>query len=251
MAAATPIIVGNWKMNGDRSSLLEIEKIAHSARLLGGVNVAICPPATLIERAAALAPEIDIGAQDCHAGDSGAFTGRLSPSMLADAGARLVIVGHSECRTPSGDADQDVCAKAERALAAGLNVVLCVGEPQPIRALGREEPFVIAQLLGSLPAQMNSRLSIAYEPIWAIGTGLTPPPRQIERMHATMRATLLQLYGSAGEGIRILYGGSANAANALDLLAIDGVDGLLVGGASLKAASFLPIVQAAGATLSR
>jgi triosephosphate isomerase len=245
MAERSPLVVGNWKMNGLRGALAELEAIAAGVARHPGVNVVVCPPSTLIERAAAAAKEFEIGAQDCHAGEGTAFTGRLSPAMLFDAGARWVIVGHSECRQLAQETDEMIREKAERALAAGLAVIVCVGESSEERDRGQQEMIVLSQLSGSMPREPGENLAIAYEPIWAIGTGRTPTTAQVELMHAHIRDTLVGLYGEPGECLPILYGGSASPANASQLLSIDGVDGLLVGGASLSADSFLPIVGAA------
>jgi triosephosphate isomerase len=233
-------------MYGTQSTLSELGAIeAEGAHRR--VKVVICPPATLIAPAAAVAKEIEIGAQDCHAGNGVAFTGKLSPAMLFDAGARWVIVGHSECRACAGETDDTVREKAERALEAGLAVIVCVGEPKEARDRGGENAVVLSQLTASIPTLAGAALTIAYEPIWAIGTGMTPTSTQIEHMHALIRRALIDLYGAAGQSLPILYGGSANGSNAAQLLSIAGVGGLLVGGASLSAESFLPIVQAAAA----
>jgi len=243
---SSPLVVGNWKMNGTESALSELGAM-EKGMVYPGVKVVICPPATLIIPATAIAEKIEIGAQDCHAGEGAAFTGRLSPTMLFGAGARWVIVGHSECRALAGETDDMVRGKTERALEAGLAVIICIGEPKEARDRGVENAVVLSQLAASIPKAVGARLTIAYEPIWAIGTGVTPTSTQIEVMHALIRGALTDLHGDAGRCVPILYGGSANAANAAQLLAADGVDGLLVGGASLTADSFLPIVRAAAA----
>jgi len=245
MAGRSPLVVGNWKMNGTREALSELEAIAAGVAQRRGVDVVICPPSTLIVPAAAIAQAFEIGAQDCHGGEGTAFTGRLSPAMLFDAGARWVIVGHSECRHLAQETDELVREKAERALVAGLAVIVCVGESREQRDRGEQDMIVLSQLRGSLPRLPGGNLAIAYEPIWAIGTGSTPTTAQIGQMHAHIRDVLVQLYGEPGDCLPILYGGSASPANASQLLSIDGVDGLLVGGASLSANSFLPIVEAA------
>jgi triosephosphate isomerase len=237
-------------MNGTPGALSELATM-ETEMACSGVKVVICPPATLIALAAAVAKEIEIGAQDCHAGTGAAFTGKLSPAMLFDAGARWVIVGHSECRAFAGETDDTVREKAERALEAGLAVIVCVGEPKEARDRGEENAMVLSQLAASIPNVAGAALTIAYEPIWAIGTGVTPTSTQIEHMHALIRRALVDLHGDAGQRLPILYGGSANASNATQLLSIAGVDGLLVGGASLSAESFLPIVQAAAARRER
>ena len=238
------LVAGNWKMNGVAADLAEIAAIAKAG---GGLaDIALCLPATLIERAVRAAPGLAIGGQDVHQAISGAHTGCISAAMLLDAGARLTIVGHSERREAQGESDADVRAKAEAALAAGLDVILCIGESDAVREAGRAVATVAAQLDASLPA--NTVDAIAYEPIWAIGTGKIPSLADIAEMHATLRARLTAAYGEAGQAVRILYGGSVKASNAAEIFAIADVDGALVGGASLKAADFLPIVEAASAS---
>jgi len=237
-------VVGNWKMNGDGSSLSEARSIAEAVSRNPEVDVAICPPFTLIERMARELPTLAVGGQDCHPAPSGAHTGSVAAAMLAEAGAKLVILGHSERREGFGESDELVRRKVEAALAANLGVILCVGEPLSVREEGRAEAYVLAQLAGSLPYALlaePSRVAIAYEPIWAIGTGLTPSLEDIAAMHAAIRGAL----GDAGEEMAILYGGSVNAENAAQILSLDDVDGALVGGASLKAASFAAIIAAA------
>lgn len=239
-------VVGNWKMNGDGSSLPQARAIAEAAALHPDVDVAICPPATLIERMARTVPTLTVGGQDCHPAPSGAHTGSIAASMLAEAGAKLVIVGHSERREGFAETDELVRRKVEAALAVDLGVILCVGEPLSVREEGRAETYVLSQLAGSLPYAIlaePSRVAIAYEPIWAIGTGLTPSLDDIAAMHAAIRGAL----GEAGEEMAILYGGSVNAQNAADILSLTDVDGALVGGASLKADSFGAIIAAASA----
>lgn len=242
-------VVGNWKMNGMMASLDEACAIFAAARGHAAVDVAICPPFTLIGPMIAAAPGAAVGAQDCHAAPSGAFTGSVSAPMLIDTGASLVIVGHSERREGCGESDADVRAKAEAALAVGLVVILCVGEPREVRESGSAVGYVLAQIAGSLPESFDpARLAIAYEPIWAIGTGLVPTIADVAEMHGAIRAKLGELAGAgAAEAMRILYGGSVNGDNAAELLGAVDVDGALVGGASLTAAKFLPIVEAAAA----
>jgi triosephosphate isomerase len=241
-------IVGNWKMNGTRADLGEAAAIAAAAAADSGVDVALCPPATLIAPMIAAATGLTVGAQDCHAAASGAFTGSLSAAMLVDAGARLTIVGHSERRESFGESDGDVRAKAEAALAAGLDVILCVGEPRHVRESGDAIPFVLAQVVGSLPAGHDpARLAIAYEPIWAIGTGLVPTVADVAAMHSAIRQALARQGAALAGDTRLLYGGSVNDANAAELLGAGDVDGALVGGASLTAAKFVPIIAAAAA----
>jgi triosephosphate isomerase len=240
------LIAGNWKMNGNLAALAELAAIAEAARASGGVDVALCPPFTLIAAAAARAGGLSIGGQDCHWAPAGAHTGGVSAAMLREAGAKLVIVGHSERRAESGEVDMLVRGKAEAALAAGLEAIVCVGESEGERAAGQAEQRVAAQLAGSLPdPRGDGALVVAYEPIWAIGTGKVASARDVAAMHASIRRTLVDRFGDAGGRIRILYGGSVNAANAAETLAVADVDGALVGGASLTAAAFVPIIEAA------
>lgn len=242
-----PFIVGNWKMNGTRAMLAEARAIDRGAARHPGVRVAIAPPFTLINSMVDAVQTAVVGAQDCHAQGSGAFTGDVSAPMLTDAGAQFTIVGHSERRAMHGESDAVVKAKAEAALAAGLEVIVCVGETEAERDAGQAKAIVCAQLDGSLPRGegLTPRITVAYEPVWAIGTGRVPSVEDVAAMHAAIRARLLSLYGQDGDAIRILYGGSVNAKNADELLAIDEVGGALVGGASLTADNFLPIVLAA------
>ena len=243
--ALRKLVAGNWKMHGTSSGLAEVTAISLTAET-AGCDVALCLPATLIERAVRAAPGFAIGGQDCHAADKGAHTGDISALMLKDAGASLTIVGHSERREAHGESDSDVCAKAETALAAGLSVILCVGESLAVREAGQAVAIVSAQVDASLPkADIGSGLAIAYEPIWAIGTGMVPSLAEIREMHAALRQRLVAAYGEPGRTVRILYGGSVKAANAAEIFAVPDVDGALVGGASLTAADFLPIVAAA------
>ncbi len=247
--ASLPYIVGNWKMNGTRAMLNEARAIDRAAQRLHKVQVAVAPPATLVWRTREAVELIGVGGQDCHAKDSGAFTGDISAVMLKDAGADFTIVGHSERRTLHGESDQDVRAKAEAALAAGLAVILCVGETEAQRDSGDAEAVVGGQLDGSAPQTDGAvdKLTVAYEPVWAIGTGRVPSTHDVAAMHKAIRAKLAALYGDAGAAVRILYGGSVKADNAGELLAIPDVGGALVGGASLTAESFLAIVSAAAA----
>ncbi len=240
------LVAGNWKMNGGRAALGELSAIAAAAREASGVDVAICPPFTLIPLAVPRAGGIAIGAQDCHSKDSGAHTGNVSAAMLKEAGARAAIVGHSERRADQGETDAIVRAKAEAALRHGLQAIVCVGESEAEREAGRAVERVTAQLAGSIPELSGeSELVVAYEPIWAIGTGRTATPADVAEMHAAIRGALTGRFGDAGGRIRILYGGSVNAGNAAELFAVDNVDGALVGGASLTAAPFVPIIVAA------
>ena len=243
------LVAGNWKMHGLSSDLEEIAAIASASRDYQGVDVALCMPAILIERAARAVPGFAIGGQDVHHADKGAHTGSTSALMLLDAGASLTIVGHSERREAQRESDEEVKAKAQAALAVALAVILCVGESLDIRDSGRAVETVLAQLDGSLPGSLNpeAELAIAYEPIWAIGTGKIPTSPEIAEMHAAIRAKLCERYGNDGAQVRILYGGSVKPSNAGDIFAIADVDGALVGGASLKAADFMPIVAAAAA----
>ncbi len=241
-------VVGNWKMNGNKAALAEATAIFAAAADLQAVDVALCPPFTLIGAMAAATPGATVGGQDCHRAGSGAFTGSVAAPMLADAGASLVIVGHSERREGFGESDADVGAKAAAALDAGLSVILCVGEPHSVRESGGAIDHVLAQVAGSLPADADpARLTIAYEPIWAIGTGLVPTIADVAEMHGAIRAKLAEQIGNGAQRIRILYGGSVNGDNAAELLGAGDVDGALVGGASLTAAKFVPIVEAAAA----
>ena len=242
------LIAGNWKMNGVANALGELTAIARAAASHVAVDVALCLPATLIARAATAAPGFSIGGQDVHAQASGAHTGCTSAAMLLDAGASLTIVGHSERRHDQHETDADVRAKAGAALAAGLGVILCVGESDDVRTSGDAVAHVSAQLDASLPDAPSdpAQLSIAYEPIWAIGTGKVASVTDIAEMHAALRARLVAAFGDAGHHMRLLYGGSVKASNAAEIFAVADVDGALVGGASLTAADFVPIIEAAG-----
>lgn len=238
------LAAGNWKMNGTTSSLGEIATIA-GACPTPGVDLVICPPATLIARATGLAGCVALGGQDCHADASGAHTGDISARMLIDAGASHVILGHSERRADHDETDADVAAKATAARAATLTAIICVGETQDERGAGSALAVVKRQLAGSLPdGATGDDTVVAYEPVWAIGTGLTPTNEEIGEVHAFIREELRTRFGPEGDAIRILYGGSVNASNAASIFAVPDVDGALVGGASLKAADFLPIVKA-------
>ncbi|HVR89619.1 MAG TPA: triose-phosphate isomerase [Novosphingobium sp.] len=243
-----PFIVGNWKMNGARAMLSEARSIDRAAARYAGVQVGIAPPFTLVNAMAEAVQSISVGGQDCHAEVAGAFTGDISAALLADAGASFAIVGHSERRAGHGETDAVVKAKAEAAHAAGLSVILCVGETLEQRDSGKAEAVVAGQLGGSLPQGEDAvtRLAVAYEPVWAIGTGRVAAVSDVEAMHRSIRAKLNAVYGEDGAAVRILYGGSVNAGNAAELLAADEVRGALVGGASLTAESFLAIVAAAG-----
>ena len=240
------LVAGNWKMNGSLGQLAELTEIAEGAREAGGVDVAICPPFTLIAAALTRSHGLLIGAQDCHAAASGAHTGSVSVGMIKEAGARMVIVGHSERRTDNHETDAEIRGKAEAALAGGLMTIVCVGESAIDRAAGDQLSIVHSQLAGSLPDDWEEgELIVAYEPVWAIGTGNVATPADITEMHAAIRAYLLARYGERGGRIRLLYGGSVKADNAAETFACAEVDGALVGGASLTAAQFVPIVAAA------
>ena len=245
--ALKKLVAGNWKMHGLSADLDEIGAIAAAANDYPAVDVALCVPAILIERAARAVPGFAIGGQDVHHAEKGAHTGCTSALMLLDAGASLTIVGHSERRDAQRESDCEVKSKAEAALSVGLNVILCVGESLEAREAGKAVDTVMCQLDGSLPQSLESEaeLAIAYEPIWAIGTGKVATSPDIAEMHAAIRTRLLERFGSNGRRIRILYGGSVKASNAAEIFAITDVDGALVGGASLKASDFIPIVAAA------
>lgn len=233
-------------MNGSLASLPELGPMAAAARKAGGLDVAICPPFTLIAAAGARASGITIGAQDVHQAESGAHTGNVSASMLREAGARIVIVGHSERRADQNESDADIRAKAETAMRHGLQTIVCVGESEAQREAGEAIAIVTAQLRGSLPEDAHDgELIVAYEPIWAIGTGKVATIADVTEMHAAIRHSLIARFGERGGRIRILYGGSVKADNAAGLFAIENVDGALVGGASLTAAQFVPIIEAA------
>ena len=240
------LVVGNWKMNGMQAALDEVAAIGARAAQHPAVEVGLCLPATLIAMADARKGGAFIGAQDCYSAVSGAHTGCLSAAMLAEAGASWTIVGHSERRQDQNETDGDVAAKALAGKAAGLGVILCVGESLDVRDAGNAEAVVSAQLLASLPdGAAADWLAIAYEPIWAIGTGRIPTMEAVATMHAALRAALASRIGDEAQGMRILYGGSMNGDNAAELMAIADVDGGLVGGASLTAEKFAPIIAAA------
>ena len=247
--ALNKLVAGNWKMHGLSADLAEIKAIADASRQYPSVDVALCVPAILIERASRAVPGFAIGGQDVHEAEKGAHTGCTSAEMLLDAGASLTIVGHSERRDAQRESDAEVKAKAAAGLSRGLAVILCVGESLDVRDAGDAIATVTAQLDGSLPDDVGAAtLAIAYEPIWAIGTGKVPTTDEIGEMHAAIRAKLGERYGKAGSAVRILYGGSVKASNAQQIFGVPDVDGALVGGASLKATDFMPIVAAAAAT---
>jgi triosephosphate isomerase (TIM) len=246
--APRPLVAGNWKMNGGRASGSELTRIIEGSRdLVVKADLIVCPPATLIASFAVLATEssVMIGGQDCHAEPSGAFTGDISAEMLKDAGATTVIVGHSERRTYHKETDAQVAAKARAAWRAELTAIVCIGETKDERVAGRMLDVVGGQLQYSLPENATAANTvIAYEPVWAIGTGLTPTPVDVAEVHAFIRKQLTDRFRQAGEGIRILYGGSVKPSNAIELMGVQNVNGALVGGASLKAEDFLGIAAA-------
>jgi triosephosphate isomerase (TIM) len=239
-----PLVAGNWKMNGLRASIDVLKKIIYGARALGNVDIIVCPPATLIASFAdaARGTRVSIGAQDCHAEAAGAYTGDISAEMLRDAGAMAVILGHSERRRYHGETDAMVRAKVVAAHRAGLLAIVCVGETRAEHDAGRANEIVCAQLQNSLPDTAEN-IVVAYEPVWAIGTGSTPTPDDVRAMHALIRERLSARFGAAGETLRILYGGSVKPGNAKELLRIENVDGALIGGASLDAGEFLAIAE--------
>ena len=246
MTSPTPLIAGNWKMNGVAASLAEAQAVAAGIENTKA-RVAICPPATLVARAAAALEggKVLVGGQDCRAETSGAFTGDIAAEMLADAGASLVILGHSERRAGYGETDEVVAAKVGAALRAGLEPIVCVGETRAEREAGDALSVVTGQVRGSLPAELAGKaFCVAYEPVWAIGTGLTPTTPQIEEVHVAIRATLVEAFGEHGKSVAILYGGSVKPSNAAEILGAAEVGGALVGGASLKAQDFLGIINA-------
>jgi triosephosphate isomerase (TIM) len=246
MTAPQPLIAGNWKMNGLGASLEEARAVAAG---LGDTpaRVAICPPSILIHRlASALSGgPVLVGGQDHHWDDAGAFTGDVSAEMLADAGASLVILGHSERRAGYRETDDLVASKVKAALKSGLEPIVCVGETLDERKAGKALDIVTGQVRGSLPSELAGKaFSVAYEPVWAIGTGLTPTTPEIEEVHRAIRAALVEMFGDAGKRVPILYGGSVKPGNAAEILHADEVGGALVGGASLKADDFLGIIRA-------
>jgi len=244
MTPPRPFVAGNWKMNGLRSSAAEIIRIVQGAGALTAVDLMVCPPATLLGLFAAIVEgsAVRLGAQDCHTESHGAFTGDISAEMLKDAGASAVIVGHSERRTYHKETDADVRAKALAARRAGLCAMVCVGETRAERENGHALAVVRTQLEGSIPDGATAdNLVVAYEPVWAIGSGLTPTPADVAEMHGSIRRLLRLRFADEGAGMRILYGGSVKPSNAKELLGVADVDGALVGGASLKADEFLAI----------
>jgi len=248
--ARRPLVAGNWKMNGLKASVAELAKVVQGAAGLSAkVDLLVCPPATLVPAFATHAhgTPVAIGGQDCHAEPSGAFTGDVAAEMLADAGATAVIVGHSERRSQHQEDDAQVAAKARAAWRAGLTAIVCIGETKDQRTGGETLAVVGAQLGGSVPdGATPDTLVIAYEPVWAIGTGLTPTPSDVAEVHGFIRERLTARFGAIGQGVRVLYGGSVKPSNASELMAVANVDGALVGGASLKADDFLGIARAYG-----
>jgi triosephosphate isomerase (TIM) len=243
------LVAGNWKMHGLSGSLAEIDAMRRAADAgeAGLAELLVCPPATLLAQAAwrIKGGELSLGAQDCHPLASGAFTGDISAPMLKDAGATYVIVGHSERRTLHHETDALVRVKVEAALGAGLVPIVCVGETKTERESGEAMTIVPRQILGSLPPDgAPESLVVAYEPIWAIGTGLIPTPADVAEMHLVIRTLLGEMYGAQGLRMRLLYGGSVKPTNCGELLTLDNVDGALVGGASLRATEFLAIAAA-------
>lgn len=248
MKQSVKLVAGNWKMNGLGASLAEAETLEKALKAQAAAcRVALCPPATLIDRMAQALKGgvVEIGGQDCHAETSGAYTGSVSAEMVRDAGAGLVILGHSERRAGFGETDADVAAKVEAALAAGLEPIICIGETLQQREAGQAVEVVSRQVAGSLPASLAGKaFAVAYEPVWAIGTGLTPTLEQIEEVHAAVRAAMVAKLGEGGRAAPILYGGSVKPSNAKEILSVAEVGGALVGGASLKAEDFLGIIRA-------
>src|ERR1700761_3812761 len=241
--AIRPLIAGNWKMNGLKASMTEFEAMcAGAAGVAAKADLLVCPPATLVAAFAAKAQGVKaltVGAQDCHPKASGAHTGDLSAEMLADAGARAIIVGHSERRTDHGESDALVRQKAEAAWRAGCVAIVCIGETQHQRDGGKALDVCSTQLAGSLPdGATAANLVVAYEPVWAIGTGLTPTVADVAQAHEFIRKRIVERHGTAGNTVRILYGGSVKPSNAKELMAVANVNGALVGGASLKATDF-------------
>lgn len=247
--AIKPLVAGNWKMNGLKESVAELEALiaGFDKELAAKVDTMICPPATLVASFAAAAVDsvVAIGAQDCHMNVSGAHTGDLSAHMFLDAGADAIIVGHSERRADHGESDAVVNSKARAVWDQGLVAIICVGETEEERKSGKTLDVIKSQLAGSVPEGATAdNTVIAYEPVWAIGTGLTPTAGDVAEVHAVMREELTKAFGEEGDVMRLLYGGSVKASNAVELMGVDNVDGALVGGASLKAADFLGILAA-------
>ena len=245
--AIRPLIAGNWKMNGLKAATAEFDAMLNGAAdVAGKADLLVCPPATLIAAFADKAHDkaVAVGAQDCHPKASGAHTGDIAAEMLADAGASAIIVGHSERRADHGETDALVHQKAEAVWRAGLIAIVCIGETQSQRDAGQTLDILRGQLDKSLPAASKAHnLVVAYEPVWAIGTGLTPTAADVEQIHKFIRELLVQRFKEEGARMRILYGGSVKPSNAAELMAVANVNGALVGGASLKAADFLAIAK--------
>jgi len=243
-----PLVVGNWKMNGLRKSSSELLRIVQeSVKLPRHIELVVCPPATLVAQLSVLArgSRVRVGAQDCHPEPAGAYTGDISAEMLADAGAVLVIIGHSERRSYHKETDAQVRVKTLAAWRAGMTAIVCLGETRAERESRQTLDVIARQLSASLPeGARGENLVIAYEPVWAIGTGLTPTTADVAEVHKLIRTKLVERYHAAGEAMRILYGGSVKPGNAHELMHVDNVDGALVGGASLKADEFLAIASA-------
>lgn len=243
-----PLVAGNWKMNGVQSCLAELNAMStgFTKELQSKIDLLICLPATLISLGTAETKQsaLEIGAQDCHFNVNGAHTGDISTQMITDIGATSVLVGHSERRTDHGESDAIVLAKANAAIASDLMTVVCIGETEVERKSGDTLKVLETQLAGSLPDTFSSNIVIAYEPVWAIGTGLIPKVSDVEEAHGFIRSEMIKRYDENGKMIRLLYGGSVKPANAKELMSIENVDGALVGGASLKAADFLGICEA-------
>ena len=248
MTKPTPLVAGNWKMNGVAASLAEFEALETliAEKADAACETLICPPYTLIAAMASGSKSLTaVGAQDCHFNKSGAHTGDISAAMLKDAGASYIIVGHSERRADHGESDETVLAKAGIVHAEGLKAIVCVGETEAEREAGNTKTIVLGQLNGSVPADATPENTIiAYEPVWAIGTGKTPTKQDVTDRHTAIRAALVKRFGSVGDKFKLLYGGSVKAANAVELMGADNVNGALVGGASLKAHDFDGIIDA-------
>ena len=247
MTERRKLVAGNWKMNGLRAALTEVRAMVQGAAAIPGVDLVICPPATLATPVGEIlkGSPVELGGQDCHPATSGAFTGDISAEMWADLGAHYVIVGHSERRAMHGETDAIIAAKAAAAFRAGLTPIICVGESLAERDSGQTLAVVRAQLTGSIPDTAGAmRTIIAYEPVWAIGTGRTPTLAQVAEVHQAMVEALIGRFGATGATIPLLYGGSVKPENAPELMQTAGVDGALVGGASLKAVDFLRIAAA-------
>lgn len=248
MAVPSPIVAGNWKMNGLKQSFEQIDAVSSflSSKAKPDCRVLICPPFTLLHQFSSLiSDDLAIGAQDCHFNVSGAHTGDISAEMIADTGATFVIVGHSERRADHGESNNLISSKASAAHSAGLIAIICIGETEAERDAGDTLSIVISQLKGSVPDSANAHNTVvAYEPVWAIGTGRTPTTDDVAAVHAAIRSELLNRFGEQGNIVPILYGGSVKPSNADELMNVENVDGALVGGASLKATDFDGIIEA-------